>query len=61
MYCCHELDFVMAAELQFFATSHGLDPCDGVCVTIQQCRGLTIVRAVRLQRAHNLGGGTKMA
>jgi hypothetical protein len=32
----HEEDFHVAAEWNFFATSHGKSPCDGIGGTIKQ-------------------------
>ena len=34
--CCHEKDFGCAAEWNFFATSHGKSPCDGIGGTVKR-------------------------
>jgi len=34
--CHHELDFGVAAEWHFFATSHGKSPCDGIGGTVKR-------------------------
>ena len=34
--CHHEIDFGMSAEWNFFATSHGKGPCDGVGGTVKR-------------------------
>ena len=42
--CCHEKDFGIKAKWNFFATSHGKSPCDGIGGTVKR-----LVRRASLQ------------
>ena len=46
--CYHEQDFGMCAEWNFFATSHGKGPCDGVGRTVKR-----LAARASLQRAYD--------
>ena len=46
--CYHEQDFGMCAEWNFFATSHGKGPCDGVGGTVKR-----LAARASLQRAYD--------